>query len=103
MYGPPRGTKVRPVDEKDLAAALKKVKRTGESARNFLRKESSLGIPASSSGGNGGGNTGIDMDELARGVQMLQTLMGAQQNSGVEEGSPFGEDQQETGGIPNIN
>eukprot|EP00561_Arcocellulus_cornucervis_P013565 CAMPEP_0185799898 /NCGR_PEP_ID=MMETSP1322-20130828/578_1 /TAXON_ID=265543 /ORGANISM="Minutocellus polymorphus, Strain RCC2270" /LENGTH=532 /DNA_ID=CAMNT_0028495503 /DNA_START=38 /DNA_END=1633 /DNA_ORIENTATION=- len=84
VYGPPRGTKVRPVDEKDLAAALKKVKRTGESARNFLRKESSLGIPASSSGGNGGGNTGIDMDELARGVQMLQTLMGAQQNSGGE-------------------
>jgi len=103
VYGPPRGTKVRPVDEKDLAAALKKVKRTGESARNFLRRESSLGIPASSSGGNGGGNTGIDMDELARGVQMLQTLMGAQQNSGGEEGSPFGEDQQETGGIPNIN
>ena len=103
VYGPPRGTKVRPVDEKDLAAALKKVKRTGESARNFLRRESSLGIPASSSGGNGGGNTGIDMDELARGVQMLQTLMGAQQNSGSEEGSPFGEDQEETGDIPNIN
>ena len=103
VYGPPRGTKVRPIDEKDLAAALKKVKRTGESARNFLRRESSLGIPASSSGGNGGGNTGIDMDELARGVQMLQTLMGAQRNSGSEEGSPFGEDQQETGDVPNIN
>ena len=103
VYGPPRGTKVRPIDEKDLAAALKKVKRTGESARNFLRRESSLGIPASSTGGNGGGITGIDMDELARGVQMLQTLMGAQRKSGSEEGSPFGEDQQETGDVPNIN
>jgi len=103
VYGPPRGTKVRPVDEKDLAAALKKVKRTGESARNFLRKESSLGIPALSSGGNGGKNAGIDMDELARGVQMLQALMGAQQKGGGDEDSPFGEDQQATGDIPNIN
>ena len=106
IYGPPRGTKVRPVDEKDLAAALKKVKRTGESARNFLRRESSLGIPTSSNGKNGGNNSGIDMDELARGVQMLQALMGAQQkpNDGTGDAdSPFGEDQQVTGDIPNIN
>ena len=106
IYGPPRGTKVRPVDEKDLAAALKKVKRTGESARNFLRRESSLGIPTSSNGTNGGNNSGIDMDELARGVQMLQALMGAQQkpNDGTGDvDSPFGEDQQMTGDIPNIN
>ena len=106
-YGPPRGTKVRPVDEKDLAAALKKVKRTGESARNFLRKESSLGIPASSNGANEGNSAGIDMDELARGVQMLQALMGAQQSneSGADEDrtSSFGKDQQDTGDIPNIN
>ena len=107
VYGPPRGTKVRPVDEKDLAAALKKVKRTGESARNFLRRESSLGIPVSSNGSNGGNNAGIDMDELARGVQMLQALMGAQQRNGNgsadDDDSPFGEDQQVTGDIPNIN
>ena len=107
VYGPPRGTKVRPVDEKDLAAALKKVKRTGESARNFLRRESSLGIPTSSNGSNGGNNPGIDMDELAKGVQMLQDLMGAQQRNqngtADDDDSHFGEDQQVTGDIPNIN
>ena len=37
--GPPVGQNVRPVDENDFAAALKKVKRTGEAARNFLRSE----------------------------------------------------------------
>jgi len=110
-YGPPRGTKVRPVDEKDLAAALKKVKRTGESARSFLRRESSLGIGAQGGGGSGTNTPpGIDMEELARGVQMLQSLMGQQAGAGgpdvsLPEGDDFGfgGNQQETGDIPNIN
>ena len=114
-YGPPRGTKVRPVDEKDLAVALKKVKRTGESARSFLRRESSLGIGAQNGGKGSGVNTppGIDMEELARGVQMLHSLMGQQAGTTGSDGSSFldgnnfdfgfGADQQETGDIPNIN
>jgi len=35
VFGPPRGHKVRAVNEMDFAAALKKVKRTGETAQNF--------------------------------------------------------------------
>ena len=36
---PPRGTKARPVNENDLLIAIRKVKRTGESARQFQTKE----------------------------------------------------------------
>ena len=36
---PPRGTKARPVNEGDFLLALRKVKRTGESARQFQAKE----------------------------------------------------------------
>eukprot|EP00580_Thalassiosira_gravida_P009848 CAMPEP_0201645038 /NCGR_PEP_ID=MMETSP0493-20130528/31282_1 /ASSEMBLY_ACC=CAM_ASM_000838 /TAXON_ID=420259 /ORGANISM="Thalassiosira gravida, Strain GMp14c1" /LENGTH=339 /DNA_ID=CAMNT_0048119873 /DNA_START=15 /DNA_END=1034 /DNA_ORIENTATION=+ len=36
---PPRGTKARPVNENDFLLAIHKVKRTGESAREFHKKE----------------------------------------------------------------
>jgi len=36
---PPRGTKARPVNENDFLIAIRKVKRTGESARQFQTKE----------------------------------------------------------------
>ena len=36
---PPRGTKARPVNENDFLLALQKVKKTGESAREFHKKE----------------------------------------------------------------
>lgn len=72
--GPPKGTKVRPVDEKDLAAALRKVKRTGQAARSFLRRESSMGVPST----RVPPHPSIDMKELAQGVQMLQMMMAAQ-------------------------
>jgi len=36
---PPRGTKARPVTENDFLLAIQKVKRTGESARQFQTKE----------------------------------------------------------------
>ena len=36
---PPRGTKARPVDVNDFVSALQKVKKTGDSAREFHKKE----------------------------------------------------------------
>lgn len=36
---PPRGTKARPVNENDFLLAIQKVKKTGESAREFHKKE----------------------------------------------------------------
>lgn len=36
---PPRGTKARPVNERDFLLALAKVKKTGESARTFHKQE----------------------------------------------------------------
>lgn len=36
---PPRGTKARPVNENDFLLATQKVKKTGESARQFHKKE----------------------------------------------------------------
>eukprot|EP00970_Alexandrium_tamarense_P005982 scaffold1009_cov188-Alexandrium_tamarense.AAC.10 len=41
---PPRGTKARPVNKNDFLLALQKVKRTGESARHFHKKELFRGL-----------------------------------------------------------
>ena len=107
LVGPPMGTKVRPVNEKDLAEALKKVKRTGESARNFQKRESGLteGRPTKTPEGAGGSEAQIDMNELARGVAMLQAMMQQQGEGGAgggmmyEENSKEGDEDDE---IPNI-
>uniref|UniRef100_A0A7S4JN38 AAA+ ATPase domain-containing protein n=1 Tax=Odontella aurita TaxID=265563 RepID=A0A7S4JN38_9STRA len=74
--GPPKGTKVRPLDEKDFASALRKVKRTGQAARSFLRRESSMGVPSTRAPPQS--HQSIDMNEVARGVQMLQMMMASQ-------------------------
>ena len=65
ITGPPRGAKVRPVNEKDFAEALKKVKRSGETARTYLQRENSTADAAAK----------LDMNELARGMQLLQMMM----------------------------
>jgi len=81
VVGPPKGTKIRAVDCKDFAAALKKVKRTGEAAYGFQRKESGL----SNSGHDDDENDddvsshpmgqSISAQEIARSVAMIQRMM----------------------------
>ena len=80
---PPRGTKARPVNEGDFLLALRKVKRTGESARQFQAKEllreredrastaaDMSGARNGNVGANGGGGEGtghlasVDMQQL---------------------------------------
>ena len=100
--GPPRGVKVRPVTERDLAAALKKVKRTGEAARSFRRNEAAVGgasVGREAADGPGGGLGGLDAQEIARGVQMLQALM-AQQMGGRGGGENENYDDAEGDEVP---
>lgn len=68
---PPKGTRVRPVSEKDFAQALKRVRRTGETASNYYKKDENRNRSASSAA-----NVGIDMNELAKGMMLLQQLTG---------------------------
>jgi len=68
-FGPKPGVKIRPVCAKDFKEALNKVKRTGETAKSFLESE------RSKTGNGSAQNKGIDMKELARGMQMLQMMM----------------------------
>jgi SpoVK/Ycf46/Vps4 family AAA+-type ATPase len=68
---PPRGTKARPVNKNDFILAVQKVKKTGESARDFHKKEFLRGrdekmamaadirnTPVGGSGGGGGNGKG---------------------------------------------
>jgi SpoVK/Ycf46/Vps4 family AAA+-type ATPase len=68
-FGPKPGVKIRPVCAKDFKEALTKVKRTGETAKTFLDSERSKADNGSAK------NMGVDMNELARGMQMLQMMM----------------------------
>lgn len=72
LVGPKRGVKARPVSEQDFLSALKKVKRTGESAREFQQKDNS----AATSGANR-----LKVGELAQGLQMLHQLFNNSQSS----------------------
>jgi len=65
-FGPPRGHKVRPVNEKDLAGALDKVKRTGATAQDFRMKD-----------GNGPAGSVDDknIQNFAEQMKMLQSLL----------------------------
>ena len=67
--GPPVGQDVRPVNEKDFAVALKKVKRTGEAARNFLRSEKlnrAMDEP----------QLKIDANQMSHILQMFESVVG---------------------------
>mmetsp|Transcript_20421 Transcript_20421/g.23113 ORF Transcript_20421/g.23113 Transcript_20421/m.23113 type:complete len:497 (+) Transcript_20421:147-1637(+) len=66
----PLGHKARPVNENDFLEALEKVKRTGESAQSFKKRES-----ASS-------NSSLDAGDLLRGMQLFQAMMASNQQNG---------------------
>eukprot|EP00814_Leptocylindrus_danicus_P006921 CAMPEP_0116042642 /NCGR_PEP_ID=MMETSP0321-20121206/25824_1 /TAXON_ID=163516 /ORGANISM="Leptocylindrus danicus var. danicus, Strain B650" /LENGTH=465 /DNA_ID=CAMNT_0003523183 /DNA_START=16 /DNA_END=1414 /DNA_ORIENTATION=- len=66
---PAKGARVRPVNEQDFAQALRRVRKTGETAANYYRKDANRSAPPAA-------NVGIDMNELAKGMMLLQQLMG---------------------------
>ena len=86
IFGPPRGYKVRPVDEKDFAEALKKVKRTGETAQNFRMNDVDHADSVD----------GRSLHDLAEQMKMLQTLISGA--SSVKENKNSTKDDD----IPNI-
>jgi len=66
VFGPPRGQKVRPINEKDFAEALKKVKRTGAAAQDFRKTD------------NQSSNVldGLSRKDLEEQMKMLRAVMG---------------------------
>jgi len=70
----------------DFAAALKKVKRTGETAQNFRLSD----------GGNTGSVAGQGLNDLAEQMKMLQTLLTGTNNTKEDRNCVEDDD------IPNI-
>jgi SpoVK/Ycf46/Vps4 family AAA+-type ATPase len=70
-FGPAPGVKVRPVCPADFKAALEKVKRTGETARDFRKSDENI----NSSDNSNAKQMGIDMNDLARAMQIFQMIM----------------------------
>jgi len=91
-FGPPPGVKVRPVSARDFKEALEKVKKTGETAKTFLRNERSNKAEE-----DGAQNMGMDMNELAKGMQILQMMMGNGGNNAQRPAEDVGDE------IPSIN
>jgi len=76
----PHLVKVRPVNERDFAAALKKVKKSGEDARNYWKRQhSSFGTTEAFSKISRQETepmaNGISMDDVMKSVQILKSLM----------------------------
>ena len=70
----PEGMKIRPLNEMDFVNALKKVQRTGEAARNFLRRENS-------SADSMGRNSPRGNIDLAQAMQLVNYMMNASNNN----------------------
>jgi len=75
-FGPPPGLKVRAVAKEDFKDALEKVKPTGETAKTFLNSERRN----KSANEESAQSMGVDMNEFARSMQLLQMMM----NGGVQ-------------------
>ena len=86
-------TKIRPVNENDFKEALKKVKRTGEAAQSFLRRENSTSSSSSSPSPNVN-NVNVN---LAQAMQMMNLMLSASQQ---EQGQNNDEKEDD---IPSIN
>jgi SpoVK/Ycf46/Vps4 family AAA+-type ATPase len=77
---PPDSVKVRPVNERDFAIALKKVKKSGEDARNYWKRQNSSfstidAFSKISQNIKEPMASGINMEEVMKSVQILQNLM----------------------------
>ncbi len=85
---PPRGTRARPVNEGDFILALRKVKRTGESAREFRAREILRGredgaatAADMSRATNGGGDVGGIGNIASVDMQRLMAMIAAAMSS----------------------
>jgi hypothetical protein len=74
-FGPPPGVKVRPVSAADFKEALEKVKRTGETARDFRRSEENISNDGSAK------QMGISMNDLSKAMQIFQMIMSGNGNN----------------------
>ncbi len=83
-FGPKKGMNVRPLCEQDFSIALQKVKKTGESARSFLRKQSGLEA-ANPSSSHSEDNLKLDANELLKGVQLLQMMMNSKHDTSTSQ------------------
>uniref|UniRef100_A0A7S2UF48 AAA+ ATPase domain-containing protein n=1 Tax=Attheya septentrionalis TaxID=420275 RepID=A0A7S2UF48_9STRA len=100
IVGPEPGVPMRPVEQDDFVMALQKVKRTGETARAFLRKENSF------VDGNSGVGAANSDSSLAHSMQLLQALLRGSINAAaapvVEEASSNSTSYGDYDDIPNI-
>jgi SpoVK/Ycf46/Vps4 family AAA+-type ATPase len=99
IVGPEPGVPMRPVEEMDFVMALQKVKRTGETARAFLRKENSFADVGSGAAANSDSS-------LAHSMQLLQALLRGSINAAaapiVEEASSNSTSYGDYDDIPNL-
>lgn len=80
-------TNIRKINEHDFANALKKVKRTGESAANFQQKTYNKNKKSHGNINN--------MEDIIRGIQLLQKLMGTNAASAGMNGNTENGDEDE--------
>lgn len=88
----PIGMKARPVDENDFIEALTKVKRTGEAARNFLKRENSSSSDSVRSDRS-------NNNDIAQAIRMINTMMAAATNNSLESKSNDEDDDE----VPSLN
>ena len=82
--------KIRSVNEKDFMEALKKVKRTGEAARNFLQRENSSTDSISSA---------TKKSDLTQAMQIMNYMMAASKHNEKEED----DDDDDDDDVPSLN
>jgi len=97
-FGPSKNEKVRPLNEKDFAIALKKVKKTGDAARSFLQKETSIKRQNEAAAGQ----SNLDMNEMLKGVQLLTSMMGMQDASQAQPSSDIEKVNENDDDIPEL-
>lgn len=83
QLGPPKGMKIRPISERDFLNALERVRKTGDAAKEFRKKES-MSSEASDSG------TRMNVQDLARGMQALNHIFSSIPNRQPQQGPPSG-------------
>ena len=107
---PRRGTKARPVSEHDFLLAIQKVKKTGDSARQFHAKEFVRGREERASlaaivNGNSNGKGRVTNNSMANvDVQklMAMAMSAAASMNSVDESSHIGEEEEDGDDIPNV-
>lgn len=93
----PVGTKIRPLNEDDFKEALRKVKRTGEAARNYLKRESSSSDSVLNSRSSRSNN------DIAQAMQLMQYIMAASKSDGNKIDEDEDEEDDDGSDVPSLN